>query len=121
LTCPAIKAIANPFKMNPAHLRNVLSEFRAYLEQEYGDRLAQVILFGSQARGDAQPDSDVDVLIVLHGLVDIGVEIERTSQFIGALCLNNNIVISRIFTSSSCFQTENAPLFKNVRREGIIL
>src|SRR5438094_6312301 len=26
----------------------------------------QIILFGSQARGDAGPDSDVDLLVVMH-------------------------------------------------------
>jgi uncharacterized protein len=107
--------------MNHPDLPKILPELRAYLEREYGDRLAQVILFGSQARGDAQPDSDIDVLVVLHGTVNAGTEIERTSEFIAALCLDNNILISRIFTSSSRFDTENPPLFKNVRREGIVL
>lgn len=32
----------------------------------FGDRLAQVWLFGSRARGDHRPDSDVDLLVVLH-------------------------------------------------------
>ena len=35
-------------------------------EREFGDRLAQVWLFGSRARGDHRPDSDVDLLVVLH-------------------------------------------------------
>ena len=32
---------------------------------------AQVILYGSRARGDAQPDSDWDLLILVNGSVDV--------------------------------------------------
>jgi antitoxin ChpS len=31
----------------------------------YGDRLVDVLIFGSRARGDARPDSDADVVVVL--------------------------------------------------------
>jgi predicted nucleotidyltransferase len=42
----------------------------------------QIILFGSQARGDAGPDSDVDLLVVIHldGSVD-----EKRLEILGAL------------------------------------
>lgn len=30
----------------------------------------QIILFGSQARGDSRPDSDIDLLVVLSEVVD---------------------------------------------------
>ena len=49
-------------------LSEILAELRHYLEAFYSDRLVQIILYGSQARGDAQPDSDIDVLNVLHCL-----------------------------------------------------
>jgi predicted nucleotidyltransferase len=32
------------------------------------DRVRKIILFGSRARGDARPDSDFDLLVVLRGL-----------------------------------------------------
>lgn len=32
----------------------------------YGDQLEKVILFGSKARGDSTPDSDIDLLVVLE-------------------------------------------------------
>lgn len=46
----------------------ILAKFRAALAEMYGDRLERVVLFGSRARGDAQPDSDYDVAIFLNGM-----------------------------------------------------
>jgi predicted nucleotidyltransferase len=36
--------------------------------QADGKRVSRVILFGSRARGDARPDSDFDLLIVVRGI-----------------------------------------------------
>ena len=48
--------------------RRVLDRFVQLLEDEYGDRLRSVWLFGSRARGEEPgPDSDVDVLVVIRG------------------------------------------------------
>ena len=38
------------------------------LQSRLGERLVSVILFGSYARGQSGPDSDVDLLIVVEGL-----------------------------------------------------
>jgi predicted nucleotidyltransferase len=46
----------------------ILAKFRAALAETYGDRLERVVLFGSRARGDAQPDSDYDVAVFLNGM-----------------------------------------------------
>jgi uncharacterized protein len=43
-------------------LETILAQLRSQFETLYGDRLVQTILFGSQARGDARPDSDIDAL-----------------------------------------------------------
>ena len=40
----------------------VLQQFRTGLEAMYGERLDRVLLYGSRARGDAVPESDVDFL-----------------------------------------------------------
>jgi uncharacterized protein len=99
----------------------ILVFLKQYLQQEYRERFDRVILFGSQARGEATDASDIDVLIVLQDPVNASEELNRTSQFIAQLCLENNVLISRIFMSRSRFETENSPLLRNIRQEGIVL
>ena len=100
-------------------LSEILAELRSYLQELYGERLSQAILYGSQARGDAESGSDIDVLVILRSSVDYVDEIERTSEFISALCLKYDVLISCAFVSTERFQHVNSPFFLNVRREGI--
>src|SRR5207247_1562686 len=44
----------------------LLRRLRSELERLYGDRLERVRLYGSRARGDARPDSDWDVAVILE-------------------------------------------------------
>lgn len=44
-----------------------LRDLEARALQLYGQRMRGLVLFGSHARGDAGPDSDLDVAIVLDG------------------------------------------------------
>ena len=45
----------------------VLVKFRAALDELYGDRVERVVLFGSRARGEAKPHSDLDLVVVVRG------------------------------------------------------
>ena len=54
--------------MLPPHLRPGLLALREGLVGVFGDRLREVVLFGSYARGEASEDSDVDVLVLIDGL-----------------------------------------------------
>ena len=102
-------------------LKTILTQLRDQFEILYGDRLAQMVLYGSQARGDAQPDSDIDVLVVLKGKVSPGEEIKRTSYIRAELCLQNDEVLSCLFMDENRFTHYNGPLLRNIRKEGIAL
>ena len=106
--------------MNPA-LKPILTELRQKLEALYGERLDKLVLFGSQARGDAEPDSDIDVLVVLKGEVRVGQEILRTSEIRSELCLEHSTVFSLIYISPQKYREPTEPLVKVVRREGVLL
>ena len=58
----------------------VLMRFRAAVNEIYGDRIERVVLFGSRARGDAQPDSDYDVAVFLRGMADRLAEMNRLAD-----------------------------------------
>ena len=44
--------------------KSILEKFRTLLVKRV--RVHKIILFGSRARGDAQSDSDMDLLVILH-------------------------------------------------------
>jgi predicted nucleotidyltransferase len=103
------------------NLEKILAESRRSLEPLYGERLARLVLFGSHARDDAVPGSDIDLLVVLHGPVDPGKEIARTSQVTASLSLKYDTVISCMFVSADRYSSEQSPLLLNVRREGVMV
>ena len=105
--------------MRHEKLLHILKELREHLVEHYGDRLSKVVLFGSQARGDASPGSDIDVLVVLKGEVQPSEELERTGDLVAALSLKYDVLLSTIFRPEEAFQHSETPLLINVRREGV--
>ncbi len=75
-------------------ISTVLTQIHENLKQLYGEQLDKLILFGSQARGTAQPNSDIDILIVLKDVFNYSQESEKISQIIADLCLEYNVLIS---------------------------
>ncbi len=45
--------------------RQALETMVRRLHTRYDDQVKSIVLFGSKARGDAGPDSDIDVIVVL--------------------------------------------------------
>jgi predicted nucleotidyltransferase len=97
----------------------ILGELKASLMALYGDSLAHLALFGSRARGDAAPDSDIDVLVVLKGMKNPVEEIGRTGDIVTELSLKYDTVVSCVFMDVDRWSTRNGPLLRNIRREGI--
>ena len=60
MTAPAATAV----------LRDAAARYAGLLREHLGDNLVAVVLFGSVARGEARPDSDLDLLIVCESLPD---------------------------------------------------
>ncbi len=97
----------------------LLAELKSGLARLYGPRLSGVFLFGSHARGEAGPESDCDVLVVLDRVADYGAEIDRTSVLVSRLSLEHGISISRVFVPAREWKRRKTPFLDNVREEAV--
>lgn len=102
-------------------IRKILEEFKTNVEHLYGERLKNIILYGSWARGEATNKSDIDVLIVLKGKVIPGKEIDRMIDIITDINLKYRELLSVYPISEKNYLTINSPLIINVRREGALV
>jgi hypothetical protein len=49
----------------PRKVKAALDDFQRRVLEMFPGEISQIILYGSHARGDARPDSDVDVLVIV--------------------------------------------------------
>lgn len=97
----------------------VLSEIkRVILQQEPG---AEIILYGSYARGDYQADSDIDILILIDKSTVTREDENKIAHRLYDLELNTQQVISPLIRTKKNWHEKypNTALFVNINKEGI--
>lgn len=72
---------------------DLLRRIKTLLQIPYGNRLRGVVLYGSEARGESSPESDVDVLVLLAGPVDLGKELHTIIETLYPLQLELDRVL----------------------------
>ncbi|MFN0037728.1 MAG: nucleotidyltransferase domain-containing protein [Saprospiraceae bacterium] len=82
---------------------------------------AQVVLFGSRARGDARKDSDYDFLILLHKPVDFQLK-RQVLDKLYEVELQTDCIIGALIENTDDWQLmEHSPIFSEIKNEGVLV
>ncbi len=108
-------------KANPMLMKS-LKKMCSQLHDIYGDNIYKIIMYGSYARGEQTPDSDVDIAVLLKKgnteemhdkMVDVVVDYE--------LDLAKTLSVVPIEFEHYNEWKDTLPFYKNVDKEGIVL
>ncbi len=101
--------------------QKVIDALKEQLLAEFADEVHSIVLFGSVARGEANADSDVDVLIISDAsrenkrrMHDISTHIDLENEVFTQLMFFSNRRLERAARMRSWF-------FTDVMNEGVIL
>jgi uncharacterized protein len=102
----------------------LLTDLKRRLERRFGDRFVALYLFGSRARGDHEPDSDVDVAVVLDQKMPQPFDVTREIlEDTYDLMLETGYYIQPWALEKGCLEdptAEGCPrVSRSVRREGV--
>ncbi len=99
----------------------LLHRIKNCLQDTYGDRLQGVVLYGSEARGEAEPDSDIDLLVLLKGPVQFGKDLRTNIDVLYDLQLEVIRPIHAMPVDVEIFRTGRYAVYRNAQKEGVFV
>lgn len=110
---------------SPNLTKNQKAALQGYLEilqRNYQDKILQVVLFGSAARGECDQESDIDLLVVLkNGDRRLRDEISMASF---DLILKYDVILSPMVMDRETYEWHKRykdPLYNSIKKDGIDL
>lgn len=98
---------------------DILNELKSGLQEKYGNKLIDIMLFGSYARGSERVDSDIDIAIILEDFSHACSEIEKTGDLISALSLKFDTLISLVPIKERDWLKTKTSLISSIKRDGV--
>ena len=101
--------------------RRVVDSLVPLLLAELESHIHSLVLFGSVARGEARPDSDVDVLVLTEAPLDVRQRIDAISYDID---LENTVFTQLVMLTTQSFESEvrmRSYFSSDIFRDGIVL
>ena len=109
---------------NKSTLDVLLEETRNELTTLFGSKLLNVVLYGSYARGDNTPESDIDIMIIFDSKQDLDYSTQKSiRKYASRIGLAMDVVISIAFSDKEEFLSaqEYLPFYQNIVKEGVSL
>jgi predicted nucleotidyltransferase len=107
---PVGEGVADPWE--------VAAEVANELREVFGDRLVDVVVFGSHAEGNATDDSDLDLAVVLLDVDDAWEDGRRMDEILWRHTLEAGITISALVVDAAEWDEARRPLVRTARASG---
>jgi uncharacterized protein len=122
---PADTVIATPASTSRTaadlDLHPAVQRFVDAARAQFGGRLDRIVLYGSRARGDHRLDSDYDIAIFVHDLVNAYTEYAPLAGIAGWILVDDDVEINARLYAAETWRTGAAPFHREIRRDGIVL
>ncbi|MEW6775802.1 MAG: nucleotidyltransferase domain-containing protein [Bdellovibrionota bacterium] len=99
----------------------LFADLKAVLKKEFGPRFRGLVLYGSFARGEEGPESDVDVLVLLNGRVNVARDSDRAIDATFDVSLEIERVLSVLAVPAQDFANSGWSFYQTVRPEALWL
>lgn len=113
---------ADPLSLLAPNDRAAITKYIEYICTRFPARILAIVLFGSQARGDADDESDIDLLVLVDAEDDeFRDELWRIASDIS---LDFNVVLSpQVFGQARWAETRRIrlPLYRAIEADGVPL
>ncbi|MGC9781242.1 MAG: nucleotidyltransferase domain-containing protein [Candidatus Heimdallarchaeota archaeon] len=100
-------------------LARILEPVKNYLLEIYGQKVKEILLYGSQARREPTKDSDIDLLVVVSDELDRITVRKSLSDILWEILMEKDELISVIVVPESFYNNYQSPFILMVKEEGI--
>lgn len=102
-----------------ARIEQLVNRVKDHLIKQYGEKVRRVILYGSQVRGEAIKDSDIDVLVLVDDSLNPFEVRKSLSDLLFDILLEKGELVSVIALPEHFFENHNYSFILNVKKEGV--
>lgn len=102
-------------------VKQLVGKIKRVLIKKYGEKIKEVIIYGSYVRGEVTEDSDIDVLVVVEDSLNPFKVRKSISETIFDILIEEEELISVIAVPESIFRDYKSPFILNVKEEGVVI
>lgn len=103
-------------------IQEIAEKFALEAKKIYGEKLQEIILYGSCARGDFEENSDIDIMILLDiPQEEIAAERKKIFDVTDQLDLDYDVVLTPVFQNYQLYQKymQVSQFYQNIQKEGV--